>query len=417
MASPGGWNANGLGFSNENANIRVFIDGAEQVPLAKFFSDLAQEVSDKETKLLVLESCCRKESCVGFGATRELVERVCQSWGVPLSFLRRIMKAGSLPCFVHLAEIKQEPLAEENQESSALNLGFRWGEGHDVWMVVFGRFDLQSSTLRLFVSSQHILGSSKLLDLMTRESCLLQENPLEIFGLLLESCGRYVDEKAQHCNRVMLAMANSLEVADRNWLKSWNIKPTADSVNKSTAIYRAIDATRWLKKNSQQLIEIGKRYLDLATDLRSLYHYTIPKDEVHDIVHRIELNHHMLVYVERMLESQFHFHNNLLAKEEARQTGKIAVAGQRDSLSMKTVSYLTMFFLPATFVSAVFSTTVFNFQNWHSAVGSEAIVSPGWWVYLICCSLATIITIGVWFGWHRGDLRRWQSMNKGVLEA
>jgi len=115
---------------------------------------------------------------------------------------------------------------------SALNVGFRWGEGHNAWMIAFGRFDQQTSTLRACVSSRGLLGDGELRDLLVRESDLLQETPLQFFGLLVEVCGRFLDHKTQQYNRRMLEIAGSLEVADRNWVEGWDIK-TGDLGNKA----------------------------------------------------------------------------------------------------------------------------------------------------------------------------------------
>jgi Mg2+ and Co2+ transporter CorA len=113
------------------------------------------------------------------------------------------------------------------------------------------------------------------------------------------------------------------------------------------------------------LINVGEQFLKLASQLEVSHHISIPKEEVQDVVHRAELHIHMLAYLERMLNSQFSYYSNLLVQEEFKSTmiiskssKDIAAASQRDSLSMKTVSYLTMAFLPATFVSAIFSTTI-----------------------------------------------------------
>lgn len=77
----------------------------------------------------------------------------------------------------------------------------------------------------------------------------------------------------------------------------------------------------------------------------------------------------------------------------------IAEASLLDALSMETVAYLTMVFLPATFVSAIFSTSIFNFDNWPSdGVEETNVVSPGWWVFVLCSGLATVITMLAWLG-------------------
>jgi Mg2+ and Co2+ transporter CorA len=86
----------------------------------------------------------------------------------------------------------------------------------------------------------------------------------------------------------------------------------------------------------------------------------------------------MLLFLERMLRSQFDSYNNFLARKESKYSARIAEASYNDSLSMKTISYLTMVFFPITFVSAIFSTSIFDFQQWDAAAASSEVISPGW---------------------------------------
>jgi hypothetical protein len=60
---------------------------------------------------------------------------------------------------------------------------------------------------------------------------------------------------------------------------------------------------------------------------------------------------------------------------------RIARDTQRDSVSMKTISWLTMVFLPATFVATFFSMGFFQFHQ-DSKNHVNISVAPEWWLYL-----------------------------------
>jgi Mg2+ and Co2+ transporter CorA len=80
---------------------------------------------------------------------------------------------------------------------------------------------------------------------------------------------------------------------------------------------------------------------------------------------------------------------------------------EHDSLSMKTIAVVTLFFLPATFVSSIFSTGVFNFQA--AKEDEQRTISKYGWVYLLSCLLLTFLTLflwGCWYTWGRLWLER-----------
>ncbi|KAB5569961.1 hypothetical protein GE09DRAFT_1270680 [Coniochaeta sp. 2T2.1] len=367
-----------------------------------------------EAQVQILES--RGGDCAGFQASRGYVEVVCEAWSIPAAFLRQVVKPGALPCFAYLLE-KQATGGLE-----AVNVCFRWGPGHSNFLIFFGRFDSGESTLMAFVSSRDIIHQPSILDLLTNHAEELADHPLRLFGLLLEQCERYVDTHAQERNRRMLAIARSLRVVDDAWLQSWNIKPS-DYATNSSGIYGAYDSTNWLLKNCGELVEIGKAYLKLVDRVEATTTdkkvSSLPREDVQSVVHRAALHAELLGYVAKMLESQFGFYSNLLQQEQfsllmgiSRSSKNIAVAAQRDSISMKTVSYLTMVFLPATFVSAICSTTVFDFQLWDGGKenGGMGVTSGGWWVFVLCCGVVTAVTLSVWFWFQRVEVR------KGLVE-
>jgi membrane protein implicated in regulation of membrane protease activity len=80
---------------------------------------------------------------------------------------------------------------------------------------------------------------------------------------------------------------------------------------------------------------------------------------------------------------------------------------------MKTIATLTMLYLPATFVCSLFGTNFFalaiNAQSRKSFV-----VSNLWWIYVATALPLTVVTLGVWFCWMKGRMRR--SKHQGISD-
>ncbi|KAK4443842.1 hypothetical protein QBC34DRAFT_198741 [Podospora aff. communis PSN243] len=399
MAKPGGWNKHGLHFSDNNDEVRFFeleSIGAEELPADSSQSDSIL-FAQRTAKIQLIETRDKpqfhRNISAGIRATKSFVETTYLSWGMPANFLDKVCKPRALPWFAYRVE-EASP-----GELKAVDVCARWGPGHDAFVIMFGRYDIQRSNLKAFLSSRTVLGDVSMLALLNTHAAVLHEHPLQLVGLLLGLCESYVDSDAQEQNRKNLEFGAMLGLQDLEWLKSWDIDPST-SLDKSKAIYAAYDSTNWLNKACEELISIGKQYLLLVQYLETHYHVIIPREEVQDALLRSELHRHMLVYLERMLRSQFDSYNNFLARQESKYSARIAEASYNDSLSMKTISYLTMVFFPITFVSAIFSTTIFDFQQWDTASSSTGVISPGWWVFVLSCGLVTVMTLGLWRLWQ-----------------
>jgi len=409
---PGGWNKNGLQFNDDTNELRFFVlgsQGAEELPLDAATSEVPL-ISTKvnKTRIQLLESrdvsSPPKNLAVGIRATESFVQSTCRQWNISADFLDKVRRPGALAWFSsQVEEARYDTTGPPKMK--ALEVCFRWGEGHNVFVVIFCRYDLQNLTFKGFLSSRTVMGDVSVLELLNRHAHPLFEQPLRFLGFLMGLCESFVDTDAQEQNKKNLEIGGILGIQDLKWLKSWHIEPI-DSLDKSKAIYAAYDSTNWLNKSCEELISIGKQYLALVECAKSRYNVTIPRQEVQDAVHRAELHTYMLQYLERMLRSQFDSYNNLLAREESKRSEMIAEASHEDSLSMKTISYLTMIFFPITFVSAIFSTTIFDFQQWDTLAASSGVVSPGWWVFVLSCGLVTFLTLGVWRLWQAWVRRR-----------
>ncbi|KIW93524.1 uncharacterized protein Z519_06129 [Cladophialophora bantiana CBS 173.52] len=149
---------------------------------------------------------------------------------------------------------------------------------------------------------------------------------------------------------------------------------------------------------------------------------------VHDILRRLECQKGTVEFWVRVTQNQSPVLFNLINQRDSRlnysvaqSARQIAAASKRDSSAMKTISILTLIFLPGTFVSAIFSTTIFDFTGPDVGYGK---VGKAWWIYLLCCLLLTLITVGVWAGWMVWRLnkatdeeKRWSSCRKDYYEA
>jgi len=276
-------------------------------------------------------------------------------------------------------------------------------------MVVFGRYYIPTSTLALCIASKAVLDYKKpncdikhftfssVRDLTQRFPATLWEHPLNLVAILLECCERLVDVQSQHYNLESLAVRKGqkslLTPESAEWLDSWGVQPRVLG-RKIDDLFSLYDDVIWGIKNCQELVEIGKAYMDLARevdkavqysgDLQSTKERIMPTHLVEGAIFRTELHAELLQYLQNIINMQFTHQYNHTAQEDAEAT--------------KTISYLTLIFLPSTFVCAVFSTTIFNFQNWKMTNRQSGVVSSGWWIFVLTCLILSLGTVALWIG-------------------
>lgn len=90
--------------------------------------------------------------------------------------------------------------------------------------------------------------------------------------------------------------------------------------------------------------------------------------------------------------------SNLRAQEHAAITLEIAKTSLLDSLSLKTLALVTMFFLPGTLIASIFTLPVLNWEDSQSGKNMKVVGSKFWvyWAFTIPVTIATFITWGVW---------------------
>ncbi|KAL4912949.1 hypothetical protein BDW62DRAFT_9096 [Aspergillus aurantiobrunneus] len=77
--------------------------------------------------------------------------------------------------------------------------------------------------------------------------------------------------------------------------------------------------------------------------------------------------------------------------KENHQVKEIAEATRKDSIAMKTIAMMTMFYLPASFVATLFSMGIFNFDFESGRKGTISL-SGYWWIYAVVTLPLTIGT-------------------------
>ncbi|KAI0427750.1 hypothetical protein F5Y09DRAFT_344327 [Xylaria sp. FL1042] len=83
---------------------------------------------------------------------------------------------------------------------------------------------------------------------------------------------------------------------------------------------------------------------------------------------------------------------NTVAQHDASTSVKIGLATQSDSLTMKSIAFVTLTFLPPTFISAIFSMSFFDYS-----AGSGWVVSDKFWVYWVFAIPTTLLTVVAWY--------------------
>jgi drug/metabolite transporter (DMT)-like permease len=80
-----------------------------------------------------------------------------------------------------------------------------------------------------------------------------------------------------------------------------------------------------------------------------------------------------------------------------RTTGKIAGETQKDSISIRRIALVTLFFLPATFLSALFSMPFFDY----GVFNEMSLV----WVYFVAAVLLTSAVMILWYFWLQSRMK------------
>lgn len=114
----------------------------------------------------------------------------------------------------------------------------------------------------------------------------------------------------------------------------------------------------------------------------------------------------------------------IISRSDFQATLMLAESQHRDSLSMKTLAIVTMFFLPGSFVSALFSTSMFDWDSVNSSSDSIGVQPlPQFRLYWVITIPLTIITFMLFFMWiwvtklrHDTQKRRGDEMKQSYFD-
>ncbi|KAJ5249086.1 hypothetical protein N7468_000537 [Penicillium chermesinum] len=110
---------------------------------------------------------------------------------------------------------------------------------------------------------------------------------------------------------------------------------------------------------------------------------------IESIGHRAKAN-------EKRLQNEIQLAFNLISQRDTAATVQIGEAAQRDSATMKTLSFITLIFLPPTFISTIFGMQFFNYDSTEGFV-----LTSDFWIYWAIAIPITMLTGLVWLFWSK----------------
>ncbi|KAI0412426.1 hypothetical protein F5X98DRAFT_354893 [Xylaria grammica] len=95
---------------------------------------------------------------------------------------------------------------------------------------------------------------------------------------------------------------------------------------------------------------------------------------------------------EKRMSNEIQLAFNTVAQYDASTSVKIGLATQSDSVTMKSIAFVTLTFLPPTFVSAIFSMSFFDYS-----ADSGWALSDKFWLYWVFAVPTTLLTAIAWY--------------------
>jgi hypothetical protein len=340
------------------------------------------------------------------GVREEFMNALYSAWDIPLKFWQQVWNPDAAGFQRH--HTPNDDKSESADQLKSISIGFRWVAGWSGFINVFAHYNNATSRLLLFIRESQTLGEKPLLEVI-QAHVRLSQRPLESLGLLLMTSCDIIIADIQKCGAGVSTIEVSLAVSvDVNRLQNLGYSRSGRSLSEENKVLHSLQ--KRISANSRgcgYVASICSYYMDFAADLQDQFKYAIPLEDVEEVIRRLSVTNSFLLYQDKMVQTQFTILHNMILREDTKisikiaETSKsIAEAARKDSLAMKTIAYLTLAFLPTTFVSAIFSTTVLDFQNWSPKNSAPRVVSSGWWVFALTCTLATAMTLLIYFFWH-----------------
>lgn len=365
-----------------------------------------------ENKVCILHT--KQQTWEQVGVREEFMDALYSDWDIPLKFWRQVWNPDAAG-FQRYHTLDNDESESANSLKS-INIGFRWVAGWSGFINVFAHYNIATSQLLMFVRESQTIGEKPLLEVL-QAHVRVSQRPLESLGLLLMTGCNIIMTDIQKCGSGVSTMELSLAVStDINRLRKLGYSKSRRSLSDENKVLYSLQ--KRISANSRgcgYITSICKHYVDFAGDLQDQFKYEIPIEDVEEVIRRLNVTDSFLLYLDKMVQTQFTVLYNKILREDAKvsikiaETSKsIAEAARKDSLAMKTIAYLTLAFLPTTVVSAIFSTTVLDFQNWPRKNSAPPVVSSGWWIYALTCALTTATTLFIYFFWpgNQNSLRR-----------
>jgi Mg2+ and Co2+ transporter CorA len=102
---------------------------------------------------------------------------------------------------------------------------------------------------------------------------------------------------------------------------------------------------------------------------------------------------------EKRMVNEIQLAFNMVAQHDASTSVKIGLATQADSMTMKSIAFVTLTFLPPTFISAIFSMSFFS-----NSTDSGWVISDKFWIYWAFAIPTTLLTALVWYYLHQFNM-------------
>lgn len=274
------------------------------------------------------------------------------------------------------------------------------------------RFDVQSPTDRSYLTQGVIfLDESNMLFLSevfrTPWSALLYESPMFpafLLTLILSTQIHQGEEKvklkiraSERCSStqmphqgydksVMGLFISLAAEADRCAVKLGSLSRKSKMVEK---------ALKFILKNISEQSGHGTSPTSVSAEACQLL-----KSHVLLLEDRLEMQTVDIEYTLKRVQLQINILAGIISRSDFQATLMLAESQHRDSLSMKTLAIVTMFFLPGSFVSALFSTSMFDWDSVDpSSNGIGVRLLPQFGLYWVITIPLTIITFILFFMW------------------
>ena len=370
---------------------------------------------------------------------------LCQKWNISPKILEAITPFhAELPNFFEYHIEQRNPAHKNDTQPCVLHLALKLDLRRRAYIMCIVRYDILNGQIKALIMDSGVLKRhnhgipipDSYNEVMQDNLEALSYDPLQLVHLLLEKFkSRFLDDFALVCKQIF-ATEGMIGVTKRaRWLlKEGYAIRSNDYDDISAKLYKnQVDISRLMKTCStlrvfaEQFQEIvdQTRHLPITSSSSNLDDGIYKqRSQTESMIKRLISVNFELEYAQNRLTSQFDILYNLTSQRDSRLQLTIAEAAKRDSSTMRAISILTLVFLPATFVSTVFSTSVFDFQKWQRqhdskeiVEGASAVVSMGWWIYLMCCILCTLLVSMFWYLWTRKELRRSADKSEERLES